>query len=74
MKDELYEIDYRVARRMAGAEWEYVACWLPDEDRAAELLPMMERGGWEVVNITGHDPGNDVIWFKRRLRKGTKAP
>lgn len=60
---------------MHGKQWEYVSYYLPGTPRERfTLLAGMEDDGWDVLNVSGASEGNDVIWFKRKLKATGKAP
>lgn len=64
-----------VAVEMRGKQWEYISYYLKETERGNfNILAKMEKDGWEVLNITGISPGDDAIWFRRKLKKERAAP
>jgi hypothetical protein len=58
-----------------GSKWEYEYEYIGHTSRENySRLSKREANGWEVLNITGTNAGNDVIWFRRKLKTKAKAP
>ena len=61
--------------RLQGKSWEYESEFLDhDIEDTFTALSKRETAGWEILNITGNESGESVIWFKRKITKPLPKP